>query len=67
MTTCGQEILTYNTEKDIWEVFGKLPYGTPVTTLAFKWGQELLIPGGEIKAGVRSPYILMANLFYFAK
>lgn len=41
---------------------GVLPYPVPVTTTACRMNNTLIIPSGEIKAGVRSPRILTATL-----
>ena len=57
-----KEVLCYNIITDEWTVVDSIPFDTPVTTVAIKWGNEVLIPSGEIKAGVRSPYILSAKL-----
>lgn len=59
----SREILVYNTEKDQWQVKENMPYKTPVTTTAFRWEKDIMIPTGEIKAGVRSPDILMVRIF----
>lgn len=55
------EVLLYNTNKDEWEKLNSLPPGSPVTTTAIKWGDDIIIPNGEIKAGVRTPKILMGK------
>jgi len=63
----SKEVLLYNTIKDEWTVAGNIPYETPVTTTAFTFDNEVLIPGGEIKAGVRTPHILAAKLNFKTK
>jgi cyclically-permuted mutarotase family protein len=55
------EVLMYNTVTDTWERTNPLPAGSPVTTIAIKWGNDIIIPSGEIKAGVRTPRILMGR------
>jgi N-acetylneuraminate epimerase len=57
----SKEVLSYNIMNDSWDVIGNIPYNTPVTTTAVKWNNCFIIPSGEIKAGVRSPYILSAK------
>lgn len=57
----SKEILAYDIVNDSWQVIGTLPHATPVTTTAVTWNNCLFIPSGEIKAGVRSPYILSAK------
>jgi N-acetylneuraminate epimerase len=57
----SKEILSYDIINDSWDVIGNIPYATPVTTTAVTWNNCFFIPSGEIKAGVRSPYILSAK------
>lgn len=54
----SREVLWYNTKEDAWTAGGMIPFETPVTTTALQWDREVVIPSGEIKAGVRSPRIL---------
>jgi N-acetylneuraminate epimerase len=56
------EVMLYNTITDTWEKTNPLPSGSPVTTTAIKWDDDIIIPSGEIKAGVRTPRILMGKL-----
>ncbi|MBS1947382.1 MAG: galactose oxidase [Bacteroidetes bacterium] len=56
-------VLLYNTKKDQWKTVGCIPFDSPVTTTAVNWDNEIFIPGGEIKAGVRTPQILLAKVF----
>ena len=55
------EVLLYNTIANTWEKTTPLPSGSPVTTTAIKWGDDIIIPSGEIKAGVRTPKILVGK------
>ncbi len=55
------EVLLYNTITDTWKKLNPLPPGSPVTTTAIKWDDDIIIPSGEIKAGVRTPRILKAK------
>ena len=57
------DVLLYNTFTDTWEKINPLPSGSPVTTTAIKWGEDIIIPSGEIKAGVRTPGILVGKIF----
>ncbi|ARS39039.1 hypothetical protein CA265_04840 [Sphingobacteriaceae bacterium GW460-11-11-14-LB5] len=58
----SKSVLKYDLKQNTWlSLNGLLPYGT-VTTNAVLLGQEVIIPGGEIKAGVRTPNILMGKL-----
>ena len=63
----GNEVLLYNTIKDEWKLIGKIPFVTPVTTTAVKWNESVFIPGGEIKAGIRTPQILMGKINFRKK
>jgi N-acetylneuraminic acid mutarotase len=55
------EVLLYNTRTDTWEKTNPLPPGSPVTTTALKWGNDIIIPSGEIKAGIRTSRILIGR------
>ena len=58
----SKSVLKYSFEKDTWLTLkGAMPYGT-VTTNAVRLGNEIIIAGGEIKAGVRTPNILLGKL-----
>ena len=50
------DILLYHTITDTWTIAGTLPAGH-ITTPAIKWGDNIIIPSGEIKPGVRSPNV----------
>ncbi len=58
----SNEILLYNTQKNIWLSNGFIPFNTSVTTNLVPWGDEIIIPSGEIKAGVRTPRIISAKI-----
>lgn len=58
----SKEVLLYNTLRDTWKTVCNIPFDTPVTTTAVKWGNDVIIPSGEIKAGVRSPKILSVKI-----
>lgn len=58
----SKAVLKYNTPKNEWKTFGTMPYPSPVTTSLAKWGQNIIIPSGEIRAGVRSPQLLSAKI-----
>ncbi|WP_175634533.1 Kelch repeat-containing protein [Pedobacter ghigonis] len=58
----SQKVLKYNIASNTWTVIsGIMPYGT-VTTQAVWFGNEIIIAGGEIKAGVRTPKILSGKI-----
>lgn len=58
----SKEILFYNITSGKTKTAGTIPYPVPVTTTAFWWDNVVMIPSGEIKAGVRTPQILMAKI-----
>lgn len=58
----SKEILLYNIVTGKTKTVGTIPYPIPVTTTAFLWDKVVMIPSGEIKAGVRTPQILMAKI-----
>ncbi|WP_316845841.1 hypothetical protein [Pedobacter psychrodurus] len=58
----SKSVLKYSFEKNTWSTLkGSMPYGT-VTTNAVRLENEIIIAGGEIKAGVRTPNILLGKL-----
>jgi N-acetylneuraminic acid mutarotase len=50
----SREILLFDSQKNTWKKLGKIPFSVPVTTTAITWDNKVIIPSGEIKAGVRS-------------
>ena len=58
----SNEVLLYNTQKNIWTSNGFIPFNASVTTNVVAWGGEIIFPSGEIKAGVRTPRILSAKI-----
>jgi N-acetylneuraminate epimerase len=57
----SRDILMYDARKDQWVVTGVIPFPPPVTTTAFRWADKIVIPGGEIRAGIRTSQILIAD------
>ena len=51
-----KEALSYHTITDTWISAGKIPKNH-VTTIAVKWGKEIIIPSGEVRPRVRSPIV----------
>jgi N-acetylneuraminic acid mutarotase len=58
----SKQVLLYNTISDSWNKLNAVPFDVPVTTTALQWENAVVIPGGEIRAGVRSANILMGEL-----
>lgn len=53
----SKDVYVYNTVANSWRKLGVLPFYGQVTTTAVKWGNEIFIPGGEIKPGTRTPAV----------
>lgn len=59
-----KEVLLYNTNSGTWKATTSFPMEGPVTTTALLWKGTVIIPSGEIKAGVRTPVIISGKLFF---
>ena len=57
----SKEVFLFNTVTKVWAKVGDLPYA-PVTTTAFKWGEDIYIPSGEIRPGTRTTQILSGSI-----
>jgi solute:Na+ symporter, SSS family len=58
----GNQMMAFNTiTNEIYSV-GQLPGTGQVTTTAVKWGNEVFIPSGEIRPGVRTPGTLKITI-----
>lgn len=58
----SKEVLIYNTTTNNWTNAAPLPFEAPVTTTAILWNNDVVIPNGEIRAGVRTPEIRMGRI-----
>lgn len=58
----SQDQLLYNTQTNEWSLLNKFPVASPVTTTALNWENSIVIPGGEVKAGVRNASILLGKI-----
>lgn len=58
----SKQILSYDIVSGKFQKAGSLSFPAPVTTTAFWWGETVVIPSGEIKAGVRTPAIWLLLL-----
>ena len=63
----SKEVLFYNPVSEKVKSIGTIPFPTPVTTTAILFNDYIVIPSGEIRAGVRTPHILMAAIKYKQK
>ena len=57
----SRDILAYHTVTDTWRKVGDLPAGH-VTATVVTWGDQLVIPSGEVSPGIRSPSVLAGTL-----
>lgn len=62
-------VWAYDTITDTWapagelpEMAGGVPVAVPVTTPVVEWKRKFIIPTGEIKPGIRSPQVLVAEV-----
>ena len=55
-------VLMYNTHADRWLKTDSIPFPGQVTTTAVKWNNEVIIPCGEIRAGVRTAQIIVGRV-----
>lgn len=56
------EVLLYNTVTNNWSKLANIPFPSAATTTAVLWGKCIFIPSGEVKAGVRTPQILLGTI-----
>jgi N-acetylneuraminate epimerase len=57
----SKDVYMYSTLKNTWKKIGELPFYGQVTTTAIMWDNEIFIPCGEIKPGVRTPKVTMGK------
>ncbi|MFZ1749581.1 MAG: hypothetical protein WAU01_05295 [Saprospiraceae bacterium] len=57
-----RDIFVYNTVSGICNKVGEIPAYAQVTTLAFYWEKEIVIPNGEIKPGIRTPALMSIKM-----
>ncbi len=62
-------VWAYDTITDTWASAGELPpmaggvpVAVPVTTPVVEWKKKFIVPTGEIKPGIRSPQVLVAEV-----
>lgn len=60
-TRFSSTVWAYHTITDTWSKRGTLPSETQVVTQALNWNGSIVIPGGEIHPGVRTPKITIAT------
>jgi N-acetylneuraminate epimerase len=57
----SRTVLEYNIQENRFFAIDSIQFDTPVTTTAVVWEDRIVIPSGEIKAGIRTPNILSAQ------
>lgn len=58
----SKAVLLYNTISGELKQLDEIPGESQVTTTAFLWNEKVIIPGGEIRPGVRTPLIREAKI-----
>jgi N-acetylneuraminate epimerase len=58
----SKEILVFNFIGYSRTALNSITFDVPVTTTAIKWGNDIVIPSGEIRAGVRTPQLLIGRI-----
>lgn len=58
----SRDILMFDKRTQKWETIGTIPYNTPVTTTVLKYNNSIILPSGEIRAGIRTTTILTADI-----
>lgn len=58
----SREVLLYNTVTDVWHITDTIPFDAQVTTTALQWGNDFILPTGEVKAGIRTPLIIKGSV-----
>jgi N-acetylneuraminic acid mutarotase len=56
-----REVLAYDTQTDRWHPAGDMPAGV-VTTTAVRWRDQIVVPSGELRPGVRTPRVQAAKI-----
>lgn len=52
--------LVYDVNKDVWTEGGATP-ANHVTTIAVRWGEDIIVPSGEVRPRVRSPKVFRVD------
>ena len=58
----SRAVLRYDVINGNSEIAGLIPFSSPVTTTALLHNDKLIIPSGEIRAGIRTPAVLTATI-----
>lgn len=58
----GNQLMAFNTINNVIYCAGQLPKTGQVTTTAVKWRNEVFVPSGEVRPGVRTPSTLKIRI-----
>ncbi len=58
----SKAVLSYHPSTGICKEIGAIPFPSPVTTTALMYRDMIILPSGEIRAGVRTPALLTATI-----
>ncbi len=61
-TSFSKTIWAYHTITNTWAIKGELPDSTQVVTKALEWMGNIVIPGGEIRPGIRTSKVLIGKI-----
>ncbi len=56
-----RSVLVFDVKTQTWSQAGKVPFSL-VTTNAVRWQDQIVIPGGEARPGVRSPQVWIGTI-----
>lgn len=59
----SKEVLAYHAITDTWVSLGEAQTGFPAVTTAVVTGDEIVIPSGEIRPGVRTPDVQVVTVY----
>ena len=57
----SKDVLAYDASLNKWSPYAQLGFTAPVTTNAFLFNHKIILPVGEIKPGIRTPYIRVGS------
>ena len=57
----SKDVLAYDASLNKWSPYAQLDFTAPVTTNAFLFNHKIILPVGEIKPGIRTPYIWVGS------
>lgn len=60
----SKQVLVYDFNLDKWTTSDSIPFEAPVTTNAFFYHNKAYLCSGEVRAGVRTPFILSATIIH---